>query len=223
VVWRLHVSAHVPGVDYDARFDVPVFRTGETGQPPPPDAERPGGAPPAERYRPPAGSRIVVSRNPGRTTIYFPAARNPGPAAILSILLLLCLALVPVLVHAGAPLFFTAIAALFGMVLVLPAADLWLQVSRVTVRPGALTWASGYLAPRGERTLLAAQIADVKAAVGMTIGTTVYHDLTVVCTNGSKVPVGHSLRYKPEAEWLAAAIRAQLAADPAPSPSPAPE
>jgi len=34
IVWRLSAEAAVPGVDFAAKFDVPVFATGETAQPP---------------------------------------------------------------------------------------------------------------------------------------------------------------------------------------------
>jgi hypothetical protein len=32
VIWRLHVSAEVPGVDYAAEFELPVFRPTQAGR-----------------------------------------------------------------------------------------------------------------------------------------------------------------------------------------------
>ncbi|MEA2712606.1 MAG: hypothetical protein QOK27_567, partial [Gemmatimonadales bacterium] len=40
VLWRLEVSASVPGVDYESTFEVPVFRTPESDQPPSTETER---------------------------------------------------------------------------------------------------------------------------------------------------------------------------------------
>jgi len=44
----------------------------------------------------------------------------------------------------------------------------------------------------------------------MQAGTTVYYDVAVVRKNGKKIKVGHSVRDKREAEWLAGTIRKAL-------------
>ena len=85
--------------------------------------------------------------------------------------------------------------------------DLWFQVSRVRVEPGTLTWARGYFFPGEERAIAASDVADVIAAIGMQAGTTVYYDVAVVRKNGKRVKLGHSVRDKREAEWLAGMIK----------------
>jgi hypothetical protein len=114
-------------------------------------------------------------------------------------------------VNAGWPWIFPILTALFGLFVLVFALELWLRVTRVTVRRGSLAWASGYLAPGREHTLRADQIANVTVTVGMTIGTTAYHDVTVVPKKGANIRLAQSLRHKSEAERLAAAIRNQLA------------
>lgn len=109
--------------------------------------------------------------------------------------------------HFRAPLVFPIITGIFGWLIFIGALDLWLQVSRVTADAGTLTWAVGYLSPGRERTLHGPEIADVIASIGMQAGTTVYYDVTVVRKNGKKIKVGHSVRDKREAEWLAERIR----------------
>lgn len=216
VEWRLRVSASVPGVDYDARFDVPVFRTPESARTSAADEERRLDARMAG-YHQPEGSRIVVSRTPGRTDIWLPAGRNPGAAIVITLLAMVFAAGVAVGVNLGWEWYFLLFQAVFTAILLFAALELWLRVTRVTVRPGTLTWASGYLTPGRERTLAAAQIAKVEATVGMTIGPTVYHDITVFRIGGRKVRLAGSIRHKPEAEWLVGFIRSRLAADPRPS------
>lgn len=255
VVWGLRVSARMPGVDYDAKFDVPVFRTAEideageaaarrweavalrrktlpthgtgpaagpgvgvarspvgTGIDAPAEAaERRAEVPPAGVHGPPAGSRMVVTRGSRRTEIYVPAARNPGHAATLTVAAPLIGAFAAYLARRGAPVVFPAFFGLFAVLFLYGALDLWLTVTRVVVRPGALTWASGFLAPGREHTLLAVQIADVITTVGLTNGSTAYHDVAVVRTNGKKIFLARYFRHKPEAEWLAAEIRRVLA------------
>jgi hypothetical protein len=113
-------------------------------------------------------------------------------------------------VYLGAPLLFPIVTALFGILIVFLALELWLKVSRITVNGSALTIASGYLTPGRERTLSAGEIADVVPAIGMQAGKTVYYDVIIRRKNGKKITAGSSVRDKREAEWLAATIRKSL-------------
>ena len=211
VLWRLRLSAEVPGVDYESVFQVPVFRTAASDQPLSAEEERVTQGPlVGTEYQQPADSRIVVTSNRRGTEILFPAARNPGAAASLSFFLLIWLGCIAVQVYLRAPLVFPIITGIVGLLILIGVLDLWLQVSRVSVDAGVLTWATGYLSPGRDRTLHASEIADVTASIGMQAGTTVYYDVTVVRKNGKKIRVGRSLRDKREADWLAGTIRRAL-------------
>jgi hypothetical protein len=211
VVWRLRLSATVPGVDYEAQFEVPVFRTSASDQPLSADEERITRDPLAGiGYEQPADSRIVVTSNRRGTEVLFPAARNPGAAASLTFFLLPWLGCIALQMYFRAPLVFPIITGLVGLLILIGVLDLWLEVSRVTVDAGTLTWAKGYLFPGRERTLHASEIADVLTTTGMQAGTTVYYDVAVVRKNGKKIKVGHSVRDKREAEWLAGTIKKAL-------------
>jgi hypothetical protein len=64
VLWRLRLSATVPGVDYVSQFEVPVFRTPASDQPLSAAEERITLDPLAgAEYQQPADSRIVVTSN----------------------------------------------------------------------------------------------------------------------------------------------------------------
>jgi len=211
VLWRLRLSATVPGVDYESQFEVPVFRTSASDQPLSADEERITQDPLAGAgYQQPADSRIVVTSNRRGTEVLFPAARNPGAATSLTFFLLLWLGSIAVQIHLRAPLVFPIVTGIFGLLIFVGVLDLWLQVSRVNVDAGTLTWATAYLSPGRERTLPASEIADVIASIGMQAGTTAYYDVAVVRKNGKKIKVGHSVRDKREAEWLAGTIRKAL-------------
>ncbi|MEA2722970.1 MAG: hypothetical protein QOH59_741, partial [Gemmatimonadales bacterium] len=214
VLWRLQLSAEVPGVDYGAQFEVPVFRTSASDQPLSQEEERITQDPLAGTdYEQPADSRIVVTSNRRGTEVLFPAARNPGAATSLTFFLLLWLGCIALQMYFRAPLIFPIVTGLFGLLIFIGVLDLWLTVSRVTVDAGTLTWATGYLVPGRERTLHASEVADVIAAIGMQAGTTVYYDVAVVRKNGKKIKVGSSLRNKREAEWLAGRIRQALGSE----------
>jgi hypothetical protein len=211
VLWRLEVSASVPGVDYESTFEVPVFRTPESDQPPSTETERlVSDAAPLPAYHQPADSRIAVTTNRRGTEIVFPAARNPGAASGLTGFTLIWWGALGIQLYLHAPIIFPIVTALFGLLLMIGVLDLWLKVSRVTVDAGSVTVATGYLEPSRERSLTAAEVADVVAAIGMQAGKTVYYDVVIRRKDGKKTTAGGSVRDKREAEWLAVTIKRSL-------------
>jgi hypothetical protein len=219
ILWRLEVSAGVPGIDYVASFEVPVFRTELSEQPPTASDAALAASVAVDNYRQPADSRIEVTTGRRGTEIFFPAARNPGAASGISFFLALWCGVIWALIHFHAPLLFPIVFAGFGVLLLVGAMELWLRVSRVVAGDGSLTVASGYIIAGGERALPASAIQNVTTRIGMQSGTRPYYDIVVTTRDGKKVIAGRSVRDKREAEWLAATIR-QAIHIPSPSPSP---
>jgi hypothetical protein len=212
VLWRLRVGAAVPGVDYEATFEVPVFRTAASDLPPGDGDAVPAVEPPVPAdYRQPPESRIQVTTNRRGTEILFPAARNPGVAAGATLFLLIWGGATGFMLSAGAPGFLIVVFALFGLLILWGVLELWLRVTRVTADAGTVVLSSGYLLPARERRLPMSEIADVKAKIGMQAGGAPYYDLVLVGTDGRSVTAGHALRDKREAEWLAATLKQALA------------
>ncbi len=208
IVWRLQLSAGVAGVDYLSAFDVPVFRTTASDQPLTLEEERlTQNSADTRNYEQPADSRILVTSTRRGTEILFPAARNPGAAVSLTLFLLLWVGCIWLQVYFHAPLVFPIITGLLGVLIFLGVLDLWFQVSRVVVDGEAVSWAVGYIVPGRERTISRSEVADVIATIGMRAGTTVYYDVVVVPKHGRKFKVGHSVRDKREAEWLAETMK----------------
>jgi hypothetical protein len=137
----------------------------------------------------------------------FPAARNLGAAVSLTLFLVLWLGGLGLQIYFGAPLIFPIVTALFAVLFLIAVLDLWLQVSRVTVNAGHVSWATGYVVPGREHTISAGEIADVTAVIGMQAGSRVYYDIVLARKAGKKAKVGHSVRDKREAEWLAETIK----------------
>jgi hypothetical protein len=210
-LWRLEVSAEVPGVDYAATFEVPVFRTADSALPrtETEQAVAARAAVPAD-YRQPVGSRILVSRTRRGTEIYFPPARNPGMAASLTVFTLIWAGAIWATIAFDAPLIFPIIFGGFGALLVFLVMDQWVGVARVTADRDGVTIAKGWLVARRERTLRAAEVADVTTKIGSQAGRTAYYDVTIVTTAGKRVTAGGGIPDKREAEWLAAAVQAAL-------------
>lgn len=214
VLWRLKVSANVPGVDYQSIFEVPVFRTAASDSPLSDDEERQthDQVIPTD-YRQPAGSRITVTKNLRGMEIFFPAARNPGAASGTTLFTALWSGVVWFLISFKAPLLFPIVFGLFGLLLIYITLQLWFGVSRVTVNSGTVAVASGYLSPGSERTLRLGEISDISTAIGMQAGSTPYYDVVIGLKNGQKVIAGRSVRDKREAEWLAITMRKSLGLD----------
>jgi hypothetical protein len=212
VLWRLTVSASVPGVDYASVFEIPVFRT-EASAAPPTESEARLAAEQVRalaEYRQPADSRIRVTNRSQGVEIVFPPARNPGAAAGVTAFTLIWGGICWGLVHYKAPLLFPVVFGLSELLLLWVSLQLWLGVSRVTARPGMLLLAKGIGSPRGERTLPSAEVADVISAIGMQAGAIPYYDVVVRQKDGEKLTAGRSVRDKHEAEWLAVTIKKAL-------------
>jgi hypothetical protein len=208
VIWRLSVSAEMPGVDYHATFEVPVFRTsvGESAS----EAEPPSLAIAAQPYVQPSTSKIRVSRNRRGTEIVFPAGRNPRASAGLTAFLAIWLVAVWATLHLDAPLLFQVIFGAFGVLLLWASVESWFGVSRVTIGDGTVTVGRGLFAPLRERRMATREIAEVTTRIGMQAGGTPYYDLMLVRKDGRRVPAGRAIRDKREAEWLADTMREAL-------------
>jgi hypothetical protein len=209
IVWRLELTASVPGVDYASTFEVPVFRTAES-ESAGPEAQSAEDEPAQEPYRRPANSRIVVTTNRRGTEILFPALRNPGVAAGFVGFTLGWTAVVLALLKFNAPLLFPIVFGLFWILLVFGTLQQLLSVSRVVAQPGSLAVAHGYLSGGRERTIPASEIADITLKIGMQAGSRPYYDVMVARSNGKQVAAGRWVRDKREAEWLAATIKKEL-------------
>jgi hypothetical protein len=211
VLWRLDVTAEVPGIDYSSSFEVPVFRTAASEQPRTPGelAVATAFAVPAD-YRQPSSSPIEVTTTRRGTEIYYPRARNPGMAAGLTAFGLLWGGAVWLAIALHAPLIFPIVFGAFGLLLAFAVLDSWLTVTRVNVGDGRVTVASGWLGSGRERSLAAAEVADVTTRIGSQAGTAVYYDVVLVTAADKRVAAGRGIRDKREAEWLAATIKAAL-------------
>jgi hypothetical protein len=212
VLWRLQVTGEVPGIDYAATFEVPVFRTSASDTPLT-DADRAAAAlsmVPAD-YHQPAGSRIQVSTTRRGTEIYFPPARNIGFAIGITVFTAIWLGAIALMLALHAPVLFPIVFGLFALLLIYFLLDSWLGVTRVTAGDGEVTIAHGWLVPQRERTLRAAEIKGVTTRIASQQGTTPYYDITIETTAGTQVGAGRSVRDKREAEWLAATIATAIA------------
>lgn len=202
-LWRLQVSAEVPGVDYSAQFEVPVFNT-ELGETTGPDIQV--FTPPPidlEHYKQPANSRIRVEVNRRGTEVVFPPARNPAAGIFTTIFFLVWSGAIYAMVRLGAPILFPIIFGLFDLLLFYGVLAHWLGTSTVRGDTGLLLVDRRILGYGGERRIEGETIKSIDVAIGMQLGSTPYYDIKVTPTGGRPITVGGGIRDKREAQWIA--------------------
>lgn len=204
ITWRLEASASVPGVDFHTQFDVPVFRTAASRNDFVPD-ETPiapflADPTPEETWR---QAGLQVEERHRSLQVYVPPARLKGPALATTGFALIWNGIVVVLFVSPAPFMLAAIFALFGLLLLFGMLSLWLSAVRITVEPGALTVRGGWLAAGRERRYAAADIANVEARGGMTMGSTLYYHVALLQGGGRAVSLTPALASRQAADALA--------------------
>lgn len=122
VVWRLSAEAAVPGVDFAAQFDVPVFATGETA--PPPEVGQPLLEAYSEDKLDDAALKTCGARREGNT-FYFSASHLPGTRITTAVLSFGLLGLLGWFIGHNIPGVVWAITIFFGLILLLFAIDVW--------------------------------------------------------------------------------------------------
>lgn len=180
-LWRLEVTAAVPGVDYKAEFEVPVFKTDASSETPPevPDF--------AQAYRVDvpesealAGLRIgVIERIGGGIEVLYPALRNFGATLGLTIFTVIWGAVVVFLWHSDAPMLFPIVFGIFGALLLLGTLDSWFGSWRVEVYGGGINISKRYLGIGSTTSLQPEDVRDIHAKVSSQSGKTTYYSIRV--------------------------------------------
>jgi len=212
-LWRLEAKAKMSGVDYAASFEVPVFRVEQSPE------LRAEAAKLVTRekaevaaYVQPATSRIRVQMSlRGGTEFYFPACRNPETAMSLTVFLAIWSGAIWLMTTHGAPMFICIVFGLGGVFLAWATAASWTGTKRVLVSREGVTVKGAVLGIGRTKTVAAQEIESIKTQIGMTSGTTAYHDIKINCRDESTVTAGSSIKDGLEAEWLAAEMTKALA------------
>ncbi|NIR44239.1 MAG: hypothetical protein GWN99_08935 [Gemmatimonadetes bacterium] len=206
IIWRVETSASVPGVDFGASFDVPVFRTAESEEPL--TEEEATALPESEpEFRQPPASRIEVRERPQRAEIYFPAARNLGFAVGITVFFVIWTAVTFILPGLGAPIIFPIVFGLFGLLIGYAVVTAWLLTTHVIAEASGIWIRSGLLGFGGVRHIPADDIDDITLDIGSRAGNRSYYDIKIQRANGKRVYAGRAIPDRREAEWLIERMR----------------
>jgi hypothetical protein len=176
IVWRLDVRADVPGVDYEARFEVPVFPPA-SGATPSPSAKRE--SPPVDLDARLKKAGVLVELLADGKRFVFPRARNTGSALGFTAFFLVWTAIVVVLFYSEAPRLFPWVFGAFDALFLLVFLDLWLYSSALEVRPGELRFRGGLLGRGRERRWSASEVERIEAKRGEQSGNRLFYKIDV--------------------------------------------
>ena len=196
IQWKLQAHADLPGIDYDAEFDVPVFRTKDSV---------PGGDPPQTVDAPKKPTIRVQPTNAGGLEIVFPAARNPAVAGGVTLIFVIFSAALYFLVFVAPSIFFAFMFGITDAVVLLVVIMLWFLRQRVTIENGGVMIRSSVLGIARTRQISCADISDLKLNIGMQSGGgsgTPYYYIQLICRDGRKWTAGRQIRNKREAVWV---------------------
>ncbi|MBW2316776.1 MAG: hypothetical protein JRH10_21650, partial [Deltaproteobacteria bacterium] len=180
ILWRFAASASVPGVDFATTFEIPVFHTEASDETL--EVDEPLGEPLSLSVVPtPVAdeSRITAAAIAGGVELYFPAARSPSGATMLTVFALVWNGiLAPVALFAPPiALVFLSIFFLVGFCIVLGALDAWFGTIRMQVRRGELEVRRTFLGVAWTRTHRSDEIESLVIEPTGHLGTRVFYGL----------------------------------------------
>lgn len=217
IEWRVSIAASLPGMDYDANFEVPVFHVGGAAAPPPRPLSRLRGE--GEGMSRPPGTRIQVQHRPDGLTIQYPT-----PKWVLSWALgpMMVLPVVGWLVgrraypgELSAELAGVAVGlAAAAVLLALTVAAVLLTPNRVEVRADEVLVLSGAYGFGYTRRIARRDVKAVKH-VPVQNGPSVTHTVVVETRDGRTVMATPSIAGLTEARWLTGELERAVATTPA--------
>jgi hypothetical protein len=223
-VWLLSVRAKAPGVDYEARFDLPVFRTSDSSPDEegsrveaPPLAEALGSG--AVTALPDSKTRVLPWGTGGREFV-FGMLRNPWLGLLTVIATLLFCGFVALILYAGAPGFLLTAFGLAALLLTYVSLDTLVGITRVHVERGRIRVRHGPFGIGPTRTLHLHEVERIRVVPEMQHGSRVYCRIRILRKGairrvgerawGSQVTAGSRIPTQAEAEALARAMRETL-------------
>jgi hypothetical protein len=208
IVWRLEITADIPGVDYHAQFEVPVFKTeASTADAPPVKDPTAAFQPPPAPFAPPANTRIRVRDLADGVEVYFPAARGVVGIAILFGFAVVWNLFLWLMIAKKAPVFFPIIWGLFDALILLLLASALLHSVRVVARRSGIEIFHRMVIPTCTRRLSWSDIHEVKTRVESHAGAKVWYGLVISTHYGREYSAGGGIADKGHAEWLAEKVR----------------
>jgi len=207
VKWKLRAQAKVIGVDYNAEFEAPVFRTAASSPQPLGEIEKA-----AERNSRPTPFPVLVGRLgarleedfPDRRVIYFPMLRNRGMLGVLGFITAIWISICVGIWLSDAPLVFPIVFSLFGATLFGALVYEAFQRTRITFGKNGLVCTWRVIGPERRREFGSNEISSIDVAPsGTHTGNKTYWKLTANAFDGRSQTLISQLASRSDAQELA--------------------
>jgi hypothetical protein len=206
--WKLEASAKLRGPNFDAAFEVPVFKLPELPQ----ISEDPT-LPfqmSLDEMRKQIRSKIQVNDLPDGKEFIFPAARNPGFLAGATAIWLVWTGVIALLIFKHAPPLLPLVAGAADLLMTVFLANLWLHRSHVAIASGQVKIEAAWFGFKKQRVIKSADVANFATEIGAQVGHSPYYDLKIRVRDGREFTVAKHLGNKPEADWLVREMSAAM-------------
>jgi hypothetical protein len=213
ILWRLEISAALPGFDFAKQFVVPVFRTGDSSPEVTLDDET---VRELEQSTAPLEvlphSKVRIERHPsGTLSLWFGPARNLGAAFGITTFTIIWSGATVGISLSSAPMLFPIVFGFFSILMVLASIGMWLGTSRIAVSAGELRVKRGLLGLGLEKSYRRDDIAKVEEKIGFQAGTKVYYSLQLRLKSGRTSGIAGGISDKREALALVRTLSQALA------------
>jgi len=199
--WLLEAWARFPGPDFQAKFEIPVFRLPETPAVPE-DPTAPHHVS-LDEIRKQIQSQIRIVDLPDGKEFIFPAGRTPGFVAGALALCVIWAAIVGFLVWKRAPLPLPLVFGAMDLLMLSFVFDLWFRHNQVRISAAGIRIETGWLSFKKDTVMKLSEGLNFFTEIGAPVGHQTYYDLKLRARDGNELLLAKNLGHKPEAEWLA--------------------
>ena len=201
ICWKLEAIAALPGPNLKIDFDIPIFVTGGTAEPPPREDPTARYQIPATDLRESIQSKIIVRDSGDGKELIFPALRNPGNAFFGTLFFLGWTTAAVFMTKLHAPIVFSILFLLLDVLIGVFWFDMTFRRSRLTANRQRLISRQRWLFFQRVKEWPAASIRNVSCKTGMTSGQHRYYDLVASLDNGKTAKLASAIPTKIEADW----------------------
>ncbi len=198
IQWRLDVLAEMPGVDYKARFEVPVFKTPHSR----PDfklderlAAKSEAGPRRDALLREAG--ILKEPLPGAgVRLVFTAGRHYDAALSFTVITLMWSGAIWLMLRAGSWVVMPILFGLIDLLLIWLTAGLWLYRSVVEARPDGLMLQGGFFGIGRKNFIRADEVKEITTSNAMSVNNIVWYNIAAVLGDEKERTIARSIEGK---------------------------
>ncbi|MCJ8331667.1 MAG: DUF3592 domain-containing protein [Lentisphaeria bacterium] len=203
--WTLTIKADVPGPDYSARFNIPVFKT---------DASDPINTTSNETIDPEKISlekiaqdeRVIIQQSAEKLQIKFPLLRNISTVIFLFIFTAIWIGITFFLYTKAAWLFF-GIWFLIDLILVYAMIKMIFSTTYISVNSQGISLKNCLFGIGKLKHISPSEIQEIKKEQSMTSGSKVYYRIVIKCLNDKNLTAGSNIGSKELTDSLIALMK----------------